>query len=302
MRWWKSNLLLLGVLLLFALAFAYRDLTDISTPAPSATPQSPGNPPMNKPEVMIGVISRYAPATTYRTYQPLIDILNEESPYQYKLKLSSSYEETVEQLVSGQVSAAFLGSYIYAQARLVYPLKPLVAPLNKQGLAMSRSALIAPRSGPVKSIYDLQGHSLALPSPSSFSSNWLNKHELKKATISPDDLKETECFGYHHTVVFQVLWGNFDAGVVRESVANEYQDQGIQILAYSNPFPSAPLVIKRDTDPRLSESLKKAMLRISKKNTPSAGESFTYGFTEVSDIDYEELSIWIQQTVEKNGR
>ena len=267
----------------------YLQLTDISRAY--AGPQSSlGRRPDPKEKTcFIGVVSRFSPATTYEIYQPLIDHLNRTTSYHFELRLSRSYEETVQQLAFREVTAAFLGSYIFAQARHDLPIAPLLRPLNPEGRPLTRSAVITREDGPVKTVLDLRSRALALPSPASFSGNWLTRMALRDHGLAVQDLKEIRYFDHHHTVVFQVLWGRFDVGVVRESVAREYLEEGIRILAFSPSFSGAPLVVHKEADPKLAEELKRSLMEITNR------------FVEARDEDYNALDAWIDQMDEEHG-
>ncbi len=287
--------------LLVAVGYLYREVADISrfSEGPPKHSSSSADEPTNFH--FIGVVSRFAPAVTYETYQPLIDYLNRSTPYHFRLRLGRSYEETVDQLASQEVVAAFLGSYLFAQVRGELPIQPLLRPLNPAGQPMTRSTLIARAGGPVKTVADLEGRTLALPSPSSFSGNWLTRMALREHGLGVKDLGELEFFDYHHTVVFQVLWGRFDAGVVRESVALEYLDQGIEVLSSSPAFSGAPLVIHQEADPKLVEELKRAFLEMPTSSPEGLRREFANGFVEAKHKDYDLLEAWGDQMDEEHG-
>ena len=60
-----------------------------------------------------GVISRYTPREIFAGYQPIMDFLTENTPYQFELLLNNSYEGTAEQLGKGEIVIASLGSLVY---------------------------------------------------------------------------------------------------------------------------------------------------------------------------------------------
>ncbi len=266
---------------------AYHKVADISTAPVTLAPKSVREVRDGKPSFSIGVISRYAPSRIYRIYQPLVDYLSLELGCRIELKLSKDYEETVRQLTNGEVLVAFLGSYIYAKARLEHQLQPIVSPLNAEGKPFTRAALVVPIKSDLHSIRDLKNHSLALPSKDSYSANWLKQSELTKYDLDFHELKTVQHFDFHHTVIFQVLWGNFDAGVVRESVAEEFRAHGILVLEYSNEFPSPPLVSLKNADPQLIAGIKEVLLKLKQKSITPLG--FT-GFAEARDESYDRLS------------
>ena len=119
----------------------------------------------SRPTVYFGVVSRYSPHLLYEGYQPLMDYLNRETPYRFSLRLSRSYREIIEQLARGEVTAAFLGTYIYLRNRKEKQLHCILKPLNKKGLPFFHSVVITGPNSPIKNLADLKGKRLALPSP-----------------------------------------------------------------------------------------------------------------------------------------
>lgn len=279
-----------------ALYLGIADMSRVPGGTPAETSARPSE--LQKPH-FVGVVSRFAPAVTYETYQPLIDYLNRVTPHNFSLRLGSSYEETVEQLASQEVIAAFLGSYIFVRVRDELPIQPLLRPLNRDGEPSTRSALVVQRGGPVKSIDDLGGRSLALPSPASFSGNWLTRMTLKEHGMSVHDLAEVQFFDYHHTVIFEVLWGHFDAGVVRESVAQEYVDKGIEVLSFSPAFSGAPLVVHEDAPPGLVKDLEEALLGMPTSFLEGLAGELANGFVEARNENYDPLEQWVDRMDEE---
>lgn len=298
--------LLVALLLGLITYFIYQRVTDISQPLPSAeftgAVQEADD---GKPVVRFGVISRYPPTLIYQGYQPLMNYLTENTPYRFVLKLSSSYQQTVEQLARGEVAAAFLGSYIYVLTREKYGLQAILKPLNENFEPYFHSVLITRSDSPIYGIQDLKGMRLALPSRQSFSGNWLFQGELQRHGLSPDDLKSVRHFSHHHTVIYQVLKGNFDAGVVKDRVAREYLNRGIRICAFSQPIPSSPIVISRKSDPRVVEEIRRALLKIDvhqekyRQLVSYWDREFAYGFVEAADSDYDTILSLLQKRTKK---
>ncbi len=101
-------------------------------------------------------------------------------------------------------------------------------------------------------------------------------------------------FNYHDTVVKGVLKGKYDAGAVRESVAEKYVPLGLEIISRSAPIPTGPLVAGPQTPYTIVETIKAALLNISKtdhgKNIlANIDPEFKGGFKEASDFDYEHI-------------
>ncbi len=242
-----------------------------------------------KDTVFIGVISRFTPEKIYEGYQPIMDYLTGKSEYLFELKLSSSYEQTLNQLNQGKVTAAFLGSYIFIK-EMNDNLRAVLKPLNENGKPFFRSALIVKENSEIYTVKDLSGKRIALPSPMAFSGNWLQKIELKKFGIPDSSIKEIKHFNYHNSVVRQILMGNFDAGVVKDRVAKEFEGKGIRIVSYSEPIPGSPIVVSSESDAEKVETLVNILLAAKKEKTIKNWDpEFSFGFVKAKNEDYLEL-------------
>ncbi len=237
--------------------------------------------------VYIGVISRYSPEKIYEGYQPIMDFLSRKSEYLFELKLSSSYKQTISQLEKGKVTAAFLGTYLFFTNLKGDNLRAVLKPLNSDGKPYFHSDLIVRENSNIKSIKDLKGKRLALPSQLAFSGNWLQKVEFKKAGLKISDFKEVKHFRYHNSVVKQILMGNFDAGVVKDRVANEFLKKGIRVVLSSDPIPGSPIVVSKRSDKKKVSTIINILLNVKKDSIPDNWDSeFSNGFVEAKNEDY----------------
>jgi phosphonate transport system substrate-binding protein len=266
---------------------------DISTsPAPLPRAASPARAP--KPVVHVGVISRYTPTTIYQGYQPIMDYLTEATPYRFELKLGRTYWETVELLSGGRVAVAFLGRKVYLQARERHALTAILKPLNDDFRPVFQDAVIARSGSEIRTLENLVGRSVALPSQDSYSGIWL-KAEGYAVGQARFPLARVQHFEHHHTVVYQVLRGNFEAGVVRESVAEEYEGKGISIVARAQPVPGSPIVVARRHDPDVVAAFTKALLAVDPRKSEFTARlaswdvEFRNGFARAEDRDYDGL-------------
>jgi phosphonate transport system substrate-binding protein len=287
-------ILLAAVCLLVSNWAVLRDLQDIRTdhlpPATSVTDRN--DPPVQV--IRIGVISRFAPNIIFSGYQPVLDYLNANSDYQFELRLSTSYQDAVDKLQRREVVASFLGSWIFSHLSDPQELRPLVAPRNAQGESAFHAVLVTRASSKLGYLSDLAGARVALPSVDSWSGNWLQLEGLPSVGLMAADLDSLHHFDHHQTVVWQVLRGHFDAGVVKESVANRYLREGLRRVALAPAIPGPPLVARRDAPQEVIETLTRLLLELDMDNpehqvllanwTPE----FAYGFLPVTRADYDE--------------
>lgn len=295
MKWNPLYLSILVVLaaLVVAHGLVLADLMDISfrEPLPAADGESEGD-PAGRQRVRIGVISRFAPNIIYAGYQPIMDYLNDHGSYHYELRLSTSYQDAVDRLRERDVEASFLGAWIYAHLGADEDLVPIVAPLNALGRSEFQSVLVARAESDITKIEDLGGRRVALPSSQSWSGNWLQENALEDAGLAVADLDSLHHFDHHQTVVWQVLGGHFDAGVVKESVADDYRQEGLREVARSTTIPGPPLVGHGSVPPDVIDELRDLLLALDPgdpRDWPVLGSwtpEFSHGFATVERSRY----------------
>jgi phosphonate transport system substrate-binding protein len=174
-------------------------------------------------------------------------------------------------------------------------LVPVLAPRNEEGGTTYHAALIVPTASRISRIADLAGRRVALPSRASFAGNWLAAQALPATGLSLADLDSVHHFEYHQTVVHRVLAGQFDAGVVREAVAEEFAGHGIRVIARSGPFPGPPLVARAGSPHPAVVEMTRLLLALDPRDARDAeslrgwAREFAHGFVAVDARTYESV-------------
>lgn len=246
-----------------------------------------------KPLVRFGVIPRYNPLVMYKRYQPIMDYLTAETPYRFELKISKDYPEAVRFLREGVTQVSSLGDVTFAEASTEYAAIPILKPRNKDGLPFYRSAIIVRTDSPLKEIKELRGKSMAFGSPHSTSGNLIPRYLLWDNGVHIQDLQRWQNLQHHDAVAKAVLKGQFDAGAVKDVVAEKYQSHGLRIIAWSAPIPAVPLVVRKDAPPDMIKALTAALLKLDRNNPEHQkmmqtwDDEFRNGFTPAAKDDYQ---------------
>lgn len=243
----------------------------------------------DKPIVHFGFIPRYNPLVMYRSYQPIMDYLTAHTPYRFELKLSRDYPDAVRMLREGETEIASLGDLTFVQALRDFGAVPILKPLNAQGLPFYRSKIVVRADSPIRTLEDLRGKSFAFGNFHSTSGALVPHFFFKQRGISPADFRHWENLSSHDSVAKAVLKGQFDAGALKDVVADHYRDHGLRILAESDPIPSVPIVVRRETSSELVAAVKQALLAIDLDDPAlKAWDSeFNHGFIATDQGDYE---------------
>ncbi|MEW6409909.1 MAG: phosphate/phosphite/phosphonate ABC transporter substrate-binding protein, partial [Nitrospirota bacterium] len=249
--------------------------------------------PEKRNVLRFSVIPRDNPRISYEKYQPFLDYLSEKTSYSYELVLRRNYEDTVTDLGNGTIDIALLGPISYLEAHAKYGVICILKPITANSSAQYKSVIVVKKDSSIENLFDLKGKSFAFASLKSTSGNLIPRYLLADSGIHINDLKKFANFNYHDSVVKAVLRGQFDAGSVKDSVADKYIPLGLKVIASSDPIPSGPIVIGPKTPSVVAEAIKRALLSLDpddrkhKKILKRWDEDFRYGFTTASDKDYE---------------
>jgi phosphonate transport system substrate-binding protein len=252
-------------------------------------------PVFSKQVIPFGFCPKYNPRIMVQLYQPFIDYLNETTPYQFEIKLSRVYQDTIDRLGNGEIVIASCGPVSYIKAREKYGVKPILRALSKDGKPYYRGVIIVRQDSPIQNLRDLKGRSFAFGQAWSTASHILPEHYLKKANIRLKDLKEYSFLRHHDSVANAVLKGQFDAGAVKDIIAYKYQKDGLRFIFMTDPIPTVPIVVRADAPQEMVKSVKTTLLNLNSKDPNHQkmmaqwDEEFKYGFTEVSDSDYDPI-------------
>jgi phosphonate transport system substrate-binding protein len=249
----------------------------------------------SKEVVPFGLCSKYNPRIMYQLYQPFIDYLNESTPYQFEIKLSRTYQETIDQFGHGKITIASCGPVPYIRAREKYPVIPILRALSRDGTSYYHGVIFVRQDSPIQDLASLKGKRFAFGEPWSTAGHILPLYSLQKANISLKDLKSHAFMRHHDSVIYGVIKGEFDAGAVKDIVAYRYQKEGLRFIHVTDPIPTVPIVVRANAPPEMVASVKSALLKLNpedpndRKRMAQWDEEFKYGFTEASDSDYDPI-------------
>lgn len=244
--------------------------------------------------INFGVLPRDNPRIAFEKYQPIVDYLSESTPYSFELILKKTYRETVEAINRRDIDVALLEPITYFEARARSGVIPILKTETEDGEHFIRTAIIAKRNGSLLSLPDLKGRSFAFASMHSTSGNLMPRYLLDEAGVHINDLSRYRNFSSHDSVVKWVLRNRFDAGSVREDIAEKYSPQGIDIIAYSEPIPTGPLVVRSEIPYEVIDKIKDTLLKMKEsqkgaKVLRKLDPELRGGFIEASDSDYKEI-------------
>lgn len=241
-------------------------------------------------------------ATVIQDNKPLAAHLEKQLGKQIELIVTTDYSSMIEATRFGRIDVAYFGpaSYTIAKDKMKggkVDIEPFAARL-KGGSTTYQSAIIANAKIPESKVADLKGknYQVAFGDQASTSSHFAPKYTMMQSGVQPRDDYKENFTGAHDSVARNVELGNAQVGGLSRVILERLLEKGsidkskIKILAYSEPIPQYPWVMRMDLTDALKEKLRNAFYSL-KKGTPEGDAVLkpfkADGFAAITDKDYD---------------
>ena len=241
-------------------------------------------------------------ATIIQDNKPLQTYLEKKLNKEIKLIVTTDYSSMIEAMRFGRIDIAYFGpaSYTIAKDKMTggkLDIQPFAARL-KGGSTTYQSVIIANAKAGLSSMKDMKGKNLqvAFGDQASTSSHFAPKFTLMQAGVITGKHYKENFLGAHDAVAINVQRNNAQVGGLSRPIFERLVRKGqidktkVKVLAYSDPLPQYPWVMRTDLKKELQIAIREAFYSL-KKGTkigdailkPFKGE----GFAEVKDADYD---------------
>lgn len=242
---------------------------------------------------------RMDPAEDVKMYAPFLKYLERETGYQFKLRPMASSENLIEELGTGRVELAAIGTLSYLQAHQKYGVRAIARGITEQGKAEYRALIITSANSNIKSIRDLKGKSFAFGSDTSTQGHLIPRIMLYQAGINLTDLAGYTYAGSHFDTANAVISGRYAAGGIQDTLGRELANKGlVRVLAESEEFPSSTISVSASLPPEVTKKIKEALLSFEPRGKDKdilyhwEQTEMPLGFVSSSDQDFEKARIW----------
>ena len=143
-------------------------------------------------------------------------------------------------------------------------------------------------NSPAKSVGDLAGKSFAFGDPAAI----LQRAVLVNAGLRLEQLGSHRFIGHYDNIARGVANGDFDAGILKDTTAYEWERKGLRILHASPPLPPYNIAVSRRVDEPTRNALRQALLRLNPRdpahrNVVESLDRNYDGFAPVTDAEYD---------------
>lgn len=255
--------------------------------------------PASEGVLTVGFDRRLEPKEDVRMYGPLLAYLERATGRPFRLHVTPRDASVVDEIGSGQVDFAIVGTVSYLQARERWGAKALVRGLNAEGEPTYQAAIVTRPDSRLQNLSELRGKSFAFGAPTSTQGNLIPRMMLAGVGISLADLRGYEYTRSHAATASLVVNGRYDAGGMQDTLALSLQSRGLlRVIALSPPYPSSGVMVSSRVPTDVAEAVRKALLAFDPSGRDAAGlyhwdrSEMPRGFAPAQDEDYVVLGKW----------
>jgi len=237
-------------------------------------------------ELRFGSVAMNVPAEMHRRLTPLTRYLSSALGQPVSLKLAPNMPTAVKDISEGTVELTYLTPVAYLDAHDKGGAKLVVKTLT-QGEGSFQLMIAVRADSAIRSVADLAGKSFAFGDKAAL----LQRAVVVGAGMPLEKLGQYEFIGHYDNIAQGVANGDFDAGILKDTVAAKWEKKGLRIIHASAPLPPYNISAGKHVDEATIAKVREAFLALDPSN-PAHAEVIQAldpqysGFAPTSDEEY----------------
>ena len=213
-----------------------------------------------------GVVPQFEQRKLFRIWRPILDELERRTGFTFKLVGSPKIPVFEQKLIVGDYDFAYMNPYHLLMAHDTQGYLPLV----RDGGRMLKGILVVAKDSPIRSVQELDGKSVAFPSPNALGASLLLRAELARlhgVKVIPRYVQT------HSSVYLHVVLGLTDAGGGVASTLNAQKPeirQKLRVLYETRPVNPHPISAHPRVPEVHREKVRQALLEMARTETGAA--------------------------------
>jgi len=245
-------------------------------------------------QVTMGSVAMDIPVEMIKRMSALTNYLALSTNLNIRFRPSPNMGSAVEDLGTGETQIAYLTPVAYIDARKKYGVIPLVAPTIQGRPYFSLDIVVKAGSG-IDAPAGLKGKRFAFGDEKAL----LQRAAVESMGVKLTDFSNFAYLKHYDNIAKAVLAGDFDGGILKDSVADDFRNRGIVVIGSTPPLPSYVFAVNPRMPVAVRNKLRDALLALG-KTTPDGSatlEAFDNaydGFVVVDDQAYDPVRKLIQ--------
>jgi phosphonate transport system substrate-binding protein len=238
-------------------------------------------------ELQFGSVAMDIPAVMHKRLKPLTAYLSKRLNRPVSMKLSPDMGAAINEVAEKKVDVAYLTPVAYLKAHQKGGAR-LVAKTVTKGKASFQLMIVVREDSPIKTVADLKGKRFAFGDERAL----LQRAAVVGAGIKMEDFAEYKFIGHYDNIARAVMNRDFDAGILKDTMAYQWKGKGLRILKASPDLPPYNIATRGDISDELLAELQQAFLDLDPNNSEhlkiiKALDKKYDGFAPTSDTEYD---------------
>lgn len=234
-----------------------------------------------------GSVAMDIPAVMHQRLGPLTDYLSRRLQRPVQLQLSADMPAAIDNIANGEVDLAYLTPVAYLRAYEQGDVQ-LVVKTVTQGAGAFRLMIVVPERSPVETPSDLAGKRFAFGDEAAL----LQRAVVVGAGMPLERLGDYQFIGHYDNIVRAVVNGDFDAGILKDTMAYKWAGKGIRVIHASPELPPYNIAARGKLPAGLLAEIRQAFLDLDPDRPEdlaiiTALDPAYDGFAPVSDAEYD---------------
>lgn len=227
------------------------------------------------------------PAVMHQRLRPLTDYLSQTLRRPVTLKLSPSMPAAISEVANGEVQLVYLTPVAYIRAHESGGSRLLVKTVIERK-ASFKLMIVVREDSPIRTAAELAGRRFAFGDRAAL----LQRAVVVGAGMPLERLGDYKFIGHYDDIVRGVLSGDFDAGIIKDTMAYKWQGKGIRAVYSSPDLPPYNIAVSSGVDPARYAQLRRAFRALDETKPEQctiikALDKSYDGFAPTRDAEYE---------------
>jgi phosphonate transport system substrate-binding protein len=238
-------------------------------------------------DMYLGSVAMDVPAAMVQRLTPLTRYLSAKTGEKIHFRASPNLGSAVDDIGVGHTQIAYLTPVAYIEAHQKYNVLPLASPLT-HGKTTFNLVIVVRDDSPIRTVSDLRGKRFAFGDEKAL----LQRAVVVGSGVKLEELGNYAFLNHYDNIAKAVLNGDFDAGILKDTIAEKFKPQGLRYVHVSPDLSSYLFAVNNTVPPAMVTKLRKALLELKPdtaegKMILGALDSGYDGFSSASDSEYD---------------
>ncbi len=237
--------------------------------------------------IKFGSVAMDVPTAMHKRLIPLTRYLSKVLGQPVNLKLSKNMQEAIRDVSVHSVDLAYLTPVAYIRAHDMGKAELVVKTVTK-GKASFKLMIVVREDSPIRTVEDLNGKTFAFGDPAAL----LQRATVVGANMPLENFASYKYLEHYDNIARAVMHREFDAGILKDTMAYKWQSKGLRILYSSPTLPPYNIAASSKLDKASQDKIKQAFLALDVNNPEhlkviKALDNKYDGFAATTDDEYD---------------